>query len=174
VSISFHRRELGISLASLPNEDGPLRLVDEGLHVVTQHATRRHLKLPLATFLNALAQSVKQLLVSSSKEEVERVKNTLDRSFDVDSLCKEEMWYDSLSDYSFKSMWKLCNESPGYFIISCEMNGGSFSFSASIEKGIVTVQTSLRVVAAMLVVVHKYSELVSLDSTSKRPRLGKA
>jgi len=157
----------------LPNEDGPLRLVDEGLHVVTQHATRRHLKLPLATFLNALVQSVKQLLVSSSKEEVERVKNTLDRSFNVDSLCKEQMWYDSLNDNSLKSTWKLCKESPGYFIVSCELNGGCFNFSASIDsKGIVTVQTSLRVVAAMLVVVHKYSELRPSDSSSKRPRLG--
>ena len=158
----------------MPNEDGPLRLVDEGLHVVTQHATRRHLKLPLATFLNTLAQSVKQLLLSSSKEEVERVKNTLDRSFNVDSLCKEEMWYDCLNDDSLKSTWKLCKEFPGYFIVSCELNGGCFNFSGSIEKGVVTVKTSLRVVASMLVVVHKYSELISLDSTSKRPRLGKA
>ena len=159
----------------MPNEDGPLRLVDEGLHIVTQHATRRHFKLPLATFLDALAQSVQQLLLSSSKAEIERVKNTLDRSFDVDSLCKEEMWYDSLNDDSLKSIWKLCKESPGYFIVSCELNEGVFSFSGSIDsKGIVTVQTSLRVVAAMLVVVHKSSELISLDSTSKRPRLGKA
>ena len=150
-------------------------MVDEGLHVVAQHATRRHFKLPLTTFLNALAQSVKQLLLSSSKEEVERVKNTLDRSFDVDSLCKEEVWYDSLIDDSLKSMWKLCKESPGYFIVSCELNGGFFTFSGSIDsKGVVTVKTSLRVVAAMLVVVHKYSELIALDSTSKRPRLGKA
>jgi len=159
----------------LPNEDGPLRLVDEGLHIVTQHATRRHFKLPLATFLNALAQSVKQLLLSSSKAEIERVKNTLDRSFDVDSLCKEEMWYDSLNDDSLKSIWKLqlCKESPGYFIVSCELNEGVFSFSGSIDsKGIVTVQSSLRVIAAMLVVVHKYSELISSDSSSKRPRLG--
>jgi len=161
---------MGISLATLPNE----KLVDEGLYIVTKHATRRHLKLPLAAFLNALAQSVKQLSISSSKEEVERVKNTLDRSFDVNSLCKEEMWYDSLNDDSLKSMWKLCKESSGYFIVSCELNGGCFSFSASIEKGVVTVKTSLRVVAAMLVVVHKYSELIALDSTSKRPRLGKA
>ena len=169
----FYRRELGISLASLPNEDGPLRLVDEGLHIVTRHATRRHLKLSLATFLNTLAQSVKQLLVSSSKAEIERVKNTLDRSFDMDSLCKEEMWYDSLNDDSLKSMWKLCKELPGYFIVSCELNGGCFTFSGSIDsKGVVTVQTSLRVVAAMLVVVHKYSELISSDLSSKRPRLG--
>ena len=40
------------------------------------------------------------------------------------------------------------------------------------SEGLVTAQTSLRVAAAMLVVLHKYSEVISSpDSSNKRRRL---
>ena len=170
-----YRRELGISLASIPNEEGlPLRLYDAGLHIVAKHASKRHFKLSLSSFLNALAQSVQQLLTLSSSEEVKRVKATLDRSLViVDTLCNKQMWYESSDIDSIKSTWELCKSSPGYFIVSCELKEGCFSFSGSVDsKGLVTAQTSLRVAAAMLVVLHKYSEVISSpDSSNKRRRL---
>ena len=170
-----YRRELGISLASIPNEEGlPHRLYDEGLHIVAKHASKRHFKLSLSSFLNALAQSVQQLLTLSSSEEVKRVKATIDKSLViVDTLCNKQMWYESFDNDSIKSTWELCKASPGYFIVSCELKEGCFSFSGSVDsKGLVTAQTSLRVAAAMLVVLHKYSEVISSpDSSNKRRRL---
>ena len=170
-----YRRELGISLASIPNEEGlPLRLYDEGLNIVAKHASKRHFKLSLSSFLNALAQSVQQLLTLSSSEEVKRVKATIDKSLViVDTLCNKQMWYESFDDDSIMSTWELCKSLPGYFIVSCELKEGCFSFSGSVDsKGLVTAQTSLRVAAAMLVVLHKYSEVISSpDSSNKRRRL---
>ena len=103
------------------------------------------------------------------------MKATLDRSLViVDTLCNKQMWYESFDNDSIKSTWELCNKaSPGYFIVSCELKEGCFSFSGSVDsKGLVTAQTSLRVAAAMLVVLHKYSEVISSpDSSNKRRRL---
>ena len=169
-------REIGISIASFSNEGGNLKLFDEGLHITAKHATKRHITLSPATFLNALAQSVMQLLKSSSTAEVGRVRATLDRSsVHVDSLCENDMWYDTLDDQMMVSMWKACQEMPGYFIVSCEFNMTSacLPFCASIDsKGSVTVQTSLRIVAASLVVVHKYTQITasSNSATTKRRR----
>lgn len=150
------------------------RLFDEGLPILTKCATRRHFKLQPVQFQNVLAQSVRLLLASSPGAEAERVKATHDRSSGVavDSV----MWYDSLQDDSMTSMWALCKSSPGVFIVSCECKipiseGGStgcFSLSGCIDAdGIVSVKTSLRVAAAMLVVVHKYLEV--LNSSSDPP-----
>mgnify|MGYP000198975630 CR=1 FL=1 len=90
---------MGITLASFPHETTQhggsakheFRLYDEGLPILTLYATRRHFKLQPIAFRNALAQSVRVLLESSSAAEVERVKATLDRSsVVVDSLCQGE------------------------------------------------------------------------------------
>lgn len=145
------------------------RLYEEGLPILTLYATRRHFKLQPIAFRNALAQSVRQLLESSSAAEVERVKATLDKSsVGVDSLCEGDMWFESLPA-SMTPMWALCKASPGSFIVSCECDvpssegssTGRFSFCGSIDaQGSVMAKTSLRVAAALLVVLHTYSEVV--------------
>jgi len=171
-------RELGITLAAFPNNEAhehiaqgrEFRLFDESLSILARYATRRHLKLHPVPFQNALAQSVRLLLESSSPAEVERVKATLDRSVPaVSSLCQRDMWYDSLPD----SM-----ASPGYFIVSCECEipntrggMGRFSLCGYIDaQGTVDLKTSLRVAAAMLVLLHKYSEVCSSDPPMNKRR----
>ena len=160
---------MGITLAAYSNETSEFRLYDEGLPILAQCATRRHFKLQPAQFQNAIAQSVRLLLESSSAAEVERVKATLDRSeLVVDGLCHKDMWYDSLSD-SMAPMWSECKAAPGFFLVSCECkipnsteSVGHFSFCGCIDaQGNVAVKTALRVAAAMLVVLHKFSEVCS-------------
>ena len=102
------------------------------------------------------------------------MKATLDKSLViVETLCNKQMWYESSDIDSIKSTWELCKASPGYFFVSCELKEGCFSFSGSVDsKGLVTAQTSLGVAGAMLVVLHKYSEVISSpDSSNKRRRL---
>ena len=156
-----------------------MRLLDEGLLILTKYATKRHFKLKPSAFRTALAQSLQVLLKSSSSAEVERVSATLDASSVVaDTLTNNKMWYDSLTD-SWASMWVLCKTLPGPFIVSCECDipnhegsVGSFAFYGSVDtNGDETVNTSLRLVAAMLVVLDKYLELVPETQTSKRRRV---
>jgi len=185
-------RELGITLAAIPiiepSSDGDslannpqFRLLDEGIPLLSLYATRRHLRLPPASFRNALAQSVRRLLLdsSSSPAEMERVKATLRRAFvEVNSLCEKKMWYDSLDDSMMSSTWELCKASPGYFIVSCECSipdsdegsMGRFAFCGCIDaQGNVAVKTSLRVVAAMLMILHKYLGLVTNSNNDDAP-----
>ncbi len=181
------RRELGITLAAFPNDDtsqgqtrlSSFRLVDEGLTILTKCATKRHFKLQPIAFQKALAQSLQYLLKSSSSAEVERVTATLGASsVAVDTLSNNEMWHDLLTD-SRASVWASCKASPGPFIVSCDCNFpnckdsvGSFAFCGSVDaKGGVTVNTSLRLVAAMLVVLDKFLEVISENQTSKRRRV---
>jgi len=197
-------RELGVTLAAFPREEeqqndgasstntppASFRLLDEGISILAQCATRRHFQLKPLDFVNAVAQSVRQGCIHAggggSTAESERVKATLDKSsVDVDSLGdKDAMWYDSLEEESMLIMWESCKASPGYFIVSCEcdipasssssLEGGGggggattgrFSFCGCVDDGgNVEVKTSLRVMAAMLVVLHKYAEIVLLSS----------
>jgi len=190
--MEFDRREVGITLATFPNaidkeqvtQNHEFRLFDEGLPILTTHATRRHFKMQPMQFRNVLAQSVRHLLESESSPaaEVERVKATLDRSFVVESLCEKDMWYESLPD-SMASMWESCKAAPGFFIASCECeipnsegSAGHFSFCGFVHaQGTVEVKTTLRVAGAMLVILNKFSEVVSSSSSdppmSKRMRI---
>ena len=164
-------RELGTSIASFSNEGEALKLFDEGLYITAKYANKRHIKLPPAAFLNALAQSVRQLLSSTAEAEAGRVKGTLDRSdVLVESLCENNMWYDTLDD----QMISAFSNEPGYIIVSCDIYNCLTSFCVSIDsKGSVIAQTSLRIVAALLVVVHKYVKVtVGSDCTiTKRRRM---
>lgn len=174
------RRELGVSLAAFPSDafseetqhTGNLnlaqqncRLFDEGLPILAQFATKRHLKLQPIDFMNMLAQSVQLLFKSSAAAEVERVKATLHwSSANAGSLCEGEMWYQTLPP-PLESTWTACKAEPGDFIVSCdnipELKGGVYIFSLCCHvdgKCAVSVKTSLRVTAAMLVVMQKYLE----------------
>lgn len=177
----YRRRELGITLASYYDDTHEFRLYDEGLPILVRCATKRHFKLETSLFQNALAQSVRLLLESSTVAEVERVKATIDRSeLAVDGICDKDMWYDALPE-SMVTTWAQCKAEPGCFIVSCECkilgsaeSIGHFSFCGSIDaQGNVDVKTSLRVAAAMLVVLHKYSEVCSSSGlpVSKRRKI---
>lgn len=176
-----YRRELGVTLAAFPHhgshadsvETQHFRLVDEGLPVLSLYANRRHFRLEPSAFICALAQSLQCLLGSSSDAELERVKATLDRSAaDVDSICQKQTWYESLD----KHIWAECKGSPGYFIVSCECafpnsdrSTGIFSFCARITgEGVVEAKTSLRIMAAMFVILHEYLEMLPPAFNKKR------
>lgn len=169
-------RELGISLASFPSQPPSesdkhtttgFNLFDEGLPLIAKYATRRHLKLNPIAFRKALAQSVCNPPDSASAEETKRIKGTVGKSvIEFDDICEGTIWYESIQGSSLTSAWEQCKAIPGYFIVSCDCamqsntnRIGYFSFSGRVDShGNVYVETSLRIIAAMLVVVHYYIE----------------
>ncbi len=171
-------RELGISLASFPcDSDGEkegsisqlknIQILDEGVPFLARYATRRHLRLDPRTFRKALAQFAIAPLDSTSAAEVERIKVALEKCLDIGSLVEPSTWYTSLNSDLLIETWNQCKASPGHFLVSCEcsmksdcindVSNGYFSFCGRIAvNGKVSIDTSLRLIAAMLVVVHFY------------------
>lgn len=125
-------------------------LFDEAVPILALHAKKRHIKIDPLSFQKVLAQAI---LEDFKKEtaETERIKTTLD--IPLTPLCgnEPEPWYE---------LHEVATES-GVFILSCacQLKGdvGRLSFwCRRHDDGRVTVETTSRILAAMLVVVHTY------------------
>jgi 16S rRNA C967 or C1407 C5-methylase (RsmB/RsmF family) len=152
-------REAGISLATMStissgeeeSENGnrtDFTLFDEAVPMLALHATKRHISISPFSFQKALAQSMLQVLKKETAE-TERIKMTLD--IPLMPLCGNTPWYEKHD---------IATE-PGIFIISCtcrlKVDVGRLSFWCRRRvDGSITIETSSRVLAAMLVVVHSY------------------
>ncbi|KAL7459217.1 hypothetical protein ACHAWC_011220 [Mediolabrus comicus] len=128
-------------------------LFDEATALLALHAKKRHIKIEPLFFRQALAQSILEDLKKETVE-TERIKATLD--IPLTPLCGNEPWYES---------HKVAMET-GVFIVSCTCpfkgDVGRFSFWCRRHvEGRITVETSSRVLAAMLVVVHTYVSLAT-------------
>ena len=153
-------REAGISLITMPSttsgEEGSengkytgiVTLFDEALPLLALHAKKRHINIMPVSFQKALAQSILEDLKKETAE-TERIKTTID--IPLIPLCGNAAWYES----------HAIATDPGVFIVSCTcpLDGdvGRFSFCCRRhDDGSITTETSSRVLAAMLVVVHTY------------------
>jgi 16S rRNA C967 or C1407 C5-methylase (RsmB/RsmF family) len=151
-------REAGISLITMPtipggeeSENGKhtdFTLFDEAVPMLAFHAMKRHVKIGPVSFRKALAQSMLEVLKKETAE-TERIKMTLD--LPLMPLCGNATWYES---------HEIATE-PGIFIVSCTCSlkddVGRFSFWCRRHvDGNITIETSSRILAAMLVVVHTY------------------
>ncbi|EJK74945.1 hypothetical protein THAOC_03349 [Thalassiosira oceanica] len=173
-------RELGISLASIAHSQTPgcrdIRLYDEGLHVLRRHATKRHVELEPSIFVAALIQTI---IRSPDSEEKKRVLYTVDPSL-LKATSVGVSWYDSLEGQALHS-WVECRSAPaGPFIVSCsckfsdieERPGGVFSLCGRVDPGgDVTITTSLRLLAAMLVVIDRYTRVENDSARTKKRRM---
>ena len=173
-------RELGISLASVAHSQNPgggdIRLYDEGLHLLRRHATKRHVELAPSIFVAALIQTI---LRSPDSEEKKRVLYTVDPSLLI-ATSVGVAWYDSLEGQALHT-WVECKSAPaGPFIASCacefsdieERPGGVFSLCGRVDPGGgVTITTSLRLLAAMLVAVDRYTWMKDDSARAKKRRM---
>jgi len=160
-------REAGISLITMPTipsgeeeSENPKHtdittLFDEAVPLLALHAKKRHINISTISFQKALAQSIFEDLKKETAE-TERIKTTID--IPLTPLCGNGPWYES---------HEIATE-PGVFIVSCAcpLKGdvGRFSFWCRRHTdGSVTTETSSRVLAAMLVVVHTYLEVTPAE-----------
>ncbi len=158
-------REAGISLITMsaipPGEEETnnakhtdiTALFDEAVPMLALHAKKRHIAIDPLSFQQALAQAILEDLKKETAE-TERIKTTLD--IPLSPLCGSQPWHES---------HEVAAES-GVFIVSCACSFkgdvGRFSFwCRRHDDGRVTVETTSRVLAAMLVVVQTYLEEVS-------------
>ncbi len=167
-------REAGISLITMPIRSGEeesenakhtdiTTLFDEAVPILALHAKKRHIAIDLLSFQTALAQAILEDLKKETAE-TERIKTTLD--IPLTPLCGNEPWYEP---------HEVATES-GVFIVSCScsLKGGVGRFSFWCRRhddGRVTVETTSRVLAAMLLVVHTYLEEVSAAEGGERNNL---
>ena len=172
-------RELGISLASIAHLHTPgcgdIRLYDEGLHLLRRHATKRHVKLGPSIFVAALIQTIAH---SPDSEEKKRVLYTVNPSL-LKTTSVGVAWYNSLEGQALHE-WVECRSAPaGPFIASCSCEfsdtedtpGGVFSLCGRIDPGgDVIITTSLRLLAAMLVVIDKYTRVKNDSACANKKR----
>ncbi|KAL7497067.1 hypothetical protein ACHAWT_008443 [Skeletonema menzelii] len=170
-------RETGISVCTMSaipsveedsanaNHADITALFDEAVPILALHAKKRHIKIEPLLFRKALAQSILEDLKKETAE-TERIKTTLD--IPLTPLCENEPWYES-HDVALES---------GVFIASCTCpfkgDVGRFSFWCRRHaEGSITVETSSRVLAAMLVVVHtSVSFAAAADVLVEQPTTG--
>lgn len=160
-------REAGISLLTMrkiPTEEGKeqrngkdsdvVSLFDEAVPILILHAQRRHIKLEPLLFQKALSQALRDELKKEIAE-TERIKSTLDLNIPLGDLCGSTSWYETQEEISREA---------GVFVASCTclIKGkvGHLSFWGRVHAdGSISIGTSSRVLAAMLVVLQTFLEV---------------
>ena len=159
-------REAGISLFAMPtkptgkediynrNHNDNVVLFDEAVPLLALYATKRQTKIKPVLFRRALAEALSEDLKKETAE-TERIRSTLD--IPLGTLCGHTTWYESHD----------IERAPGVFIVSCicplEGSVGRLSFwCRRYADGSTSIETSSRVLAAMLVIVHSYLEVSPL------------